>query len=114
VGCFTMSNVEPTADAIDEIQFDPAVLGSYEAWWRDQQLWLKDRGYMLRPRLRADWTPSWKGTKKLWVNCEDGQIFPAGSLLDATRMSDGKLVGLKRVHKPIHPLEAEICQFFFI
>ena len=36
----------------------------------------------------------------------------SGALLDATRISDGKLVGLKRVRKPIHPLEAEICQLF--
>jgi hypothetical protein len=56
-------------------KFDPEVLKGFEAWWRDQQLWLKERGYMLRPRYRADWVPSWKGTNKIWIQCEDGRMY---------------------------------------
>jgi hypothetical protein len=71
-----MSNVEFVIEIMDEDGFDPAVLGSYEAWWRDQQVWLKERGYILRPRYRADWVPSWKGNKKVWTRCEDSKVFP--------------------------------------
>lgn len=31
-----------------------------EIAWRDRQLFLQSRGYMLRPRLRPDWVPSWR------------------------------------------------------
>lgn len=30
-----------------------------ECWWRDHQGWLAERGYMLRPRYRPGWEPSW-------------------------------------------------------
>lgn len=35
-------------------------LPSPEVWWRDHQEWLVERGYMLRPRYRPGWIPSWK------------------------------------------------------
>jgi hypothetical protein len=35
-----------------------------EYFWRHHQPWLAQRGYMLRPRYRPDWQPSW-GTKLL-------------------------------------------------
>jgi len=92
-------------------KFNPEVLKGFEAWWRDQQLWLKDRGYMLRPRYRADWVPSWKGTRKVWIQCEDSRMFTTGSVLDAVRISDGKLVGLKKVDMALHPSEVEIHKF---
>ena len=31
-----------------------------EVWWRDHQKWLAEKGYMLRPRYRPGWVPSWK------------------------------------------------------
>lgn len=45
-----------------------------ETWWRDHQKWLEEQGYMLRPRYRPGWTPSWRATKKLWLTCEDAQM----------------------------------------
>lgn len=30
----------------------------YEAFWRDHQVWLQEKGYMLRPRFHPDWIPS--------------------------------------------------------
>lgn len=50
-------------------------LMSYELFWRDHFLWLKDKGYLLRPRYHPDWVASWKGAKKSYLQCEDGQIF---------------------------------------
>ena len=55
--------------------FDPATLEIPEIFWRDHQKWLEERGYMLRPRLRPGWTPSWVGTKKRWYESEDGEPF---------------------------------------
>ena len=34
-----------------------------------------------------------------------------GQLIDATRISDGKLIGLKKVSKSLNPFEAAIAQF---
>lgn len=45
----------------------------YERFWRDHQRWLQEKGYMLRPRFRPEWIPSWKGTKKQPYDCEDGR-----------------------------------------
>ena len=44
-----------------------------EYFWRDHQSWLADMGYMLRPRYRQDWEPSWVKTKESYFLCEDGQ-----------------------------------------
>lgn len=44
-----------------------------EPFWRDHQQWLETCGYMLRPRYRPGWVPSWKGTNKSYLACEDGQ-----------------------------------------
>jgi len=87
------------------------VLEPFEAWWRDRQTWLKDCGYMLRPRYRVDWIPSWRGTDKYWAQCEDGRVYTNGSVLDAVRISDGKLVGLKQVDTALHPFEVGIHKF---
>jgi len=43
---------------------------------------------------------------------EDGLPSSAVQLIDATRASDGKLVGLKQVSKSLHPKEKEIGLFF--
>ena len=43
-----------------------------EIFWRDNFSWFKDQGYQLRPRFAPDWIPSWKGTSKFRLQCEDG------------------------------------------
>jgi hypothetical protein len=45
-----------------------------EAWWVERQEALERAGYMLRPRYRPGWKPSWAGTKKWYSRCEDGQF----------------------------------------
>lgn len=45
-----------------------------EVYWRDRYNWLKECGYLLRPRYHPDWVASWKDGKKLWIMCEDGQV----------------------------------------
>ncbi|KAI0063126.1 hypothetical protein BV25DRAFT_1802723 [Artomyces pyxidatus] len=69
-----------------------------EERWRDRQVFLESRGYLLRPRYRPGWTPSWKTNGKSVVVSEDALPSPARQhLLDATRLSDGRLVYIKRV-----------------
>ena len=41
--------------------------------WRNHQPWLAESGYMLRPRYRLDWEPSWLKSKKNFAFCEDGR-----------------------------------------
>ncbi|KAI0056998.1 hypothetical protein BV25DRAFT_1831639 [Artomyces pyxidatus] len=69
-----------------------------EERWRDRQVFLESRGYLLRPRYRPGWTPSWKTSGKSVIRSEDAVPSPARQhLIDATRLSDGKLVYIKRV-----------------
>lgn len=49
-------------------------LSEPEVWWRQHFGWLKDHGYLLRPRYSPDWKPSWIGTKKKKFACEDGRV----------------------------------------
>lgn len=49
-----------------------------ELWWSHHYHWLKDSGYLLRPRYAPDWIPSWQGTKKNWALCEDSRVAKVG------------------------------------
>ena len=51
-------------------------LSSLEIKWRDRQTFLQSRGYMLRPRLRPGWTPSWLETGTYWRRSEDSAELP--------------------------------------
>lgn len=59
----------------------PGELIATELFFRDHQVWLEERGYMLRSRYKSDWVPSWKGTDKFYVRCFDGQATVIYSLL---------------------------------
>ncbi|EIM91026.1 uncharacterized protein STEHIDRAFT_72737 [Stereum hirsutum FP-91666 SS1] len=75
-------------------------LHPYEIPWRDRQLFLQSRGYMLRPRLRPGWQPSWRipGNTTPIGLCEDSCCLSGRKpCVDATRISDGELVFIKRV-----------------
>jgi hypothetical protein len=74
--------VEIPLGGIDEI----------EASWVERQEALERAGYMLRPRYRPGWKPSWDGTNKLYFSCEDGQdravrIHPFSRLLTVYEFS---------------------------
>jgi hypothetical protein len=51
----------------------PGGLGGNEKWWVERQEALEQAGYMLRPRFRPGWQPSWTGTNKDFYDFEDGQ-----------------------------------------
>ncbi|THU94241.1 kinase-like protein [Dendrothele bispora CBS 962.96] len=82
-------------------------LDDLEAFWRDHASWLKDRGYQLRPRYQPDWKPSWQAKKSRDRDkYEDAQVaWRVGSLMDALRISDGRMVMIKkfRVDDPTNP-----------
>lgn len=61
-----MSTAKPQQDG-------QGLLKSTEYFWRDHQKWLQERGYILRPRFRPGWKPSWieKGIDD--YGCEDAQ-----------------------------------------
>ncbi|TBU31680.1 kinase-like domain-containing protein [Dichomitus squalens] len=83
-----------------------------EFFWRDHQPWLADSGYMLRPRYRQDWEPSWLKTKKDPLFCEDGKGTLRVKVMDAVRTSDGRVVVLKQVKKSYTPDEEEMNRLF--
>jgi len=63
---------------LDEDQLAPN-----EIWWSQHFEWLRDHGYLLRPRYAPNWVPSWKGSKKSRFSCEDSNI-PIVSTLKQT------------------------------
>ena len=56
---------------------DHRSLLAHELFWRDHQVWLAEKGYMLRPRYRPGWQPSWEeGDRDAWMRQEDGPAAP--------------------------------------
>ena len=51
---------------------DNSKLSDTEQWWANQQLWLAQQGYVLRPRYRPGWVPSWKRGRVSEFKAEDG------------------------------------------
>ncbi|KIK80845.1 hypothetical protein PAXRUDRAFT_157549 [Paxillus rubicundulus Ve08.2h10] len=90
----------------------PEELDDREVWWRTHYEELKTREYLLRPRYSPDWVPSWRASKKDWVACEDSKRLEFAPIIDATRISDGKVVTLKRINQTDHPHEIAIAQYF--
>ncbi|KAG8990792.1 hypothetical protein FRB94_013099 [Tulasnella sp. JGI-2019a] len=67
--------------------------------WAARHDFLKECGYLLRPRYRPGWKPSWTTYNQL-SRAEDGIVMSASKhLLDAIRISDSKPVYLKVVSK---------------
>jgi hypothetical protein len=83
---------------------------------------------MLRPRYHQGWKPSWVGTNKFYLRCEDRQPQRVSAytflsrncldsvqrhlIMDATRISDGKTVILKRLLEREGPYELQMNRLF--
>ena len=59
----------------DPTSGEPGDLDETERWWVERQEALERAGYMLRPRFRPGWQPSWAGTDKPYYDFEDGQAM---------------------------------------
>ncbi|KAI0676773.1 kinase-like domain-containing protein [Trametes maxima] len=84
-----------------------ARLSNQERYWQEHQEFLESRGYLLRPRYKPGWVPSWTGNPTFNVlRTEDAIRLPfRPNVVDATRVSDGTLVYLKKVPSSSHELE---------
>ncbi|KDQ07575.1 hypothetical protein BOTBODRAFT_38661 [Botryobasidium botryosum FD-172 SS1] len=90
---------------------DPFELNPSEVFWVAHQPFLESRGYQLRPRYRPGWVKSWKRTPGFNVEDAISPVMPAFRVMDATRMSDGRVVILKRIKKALYETEIEISHY---
>ena len=60
----------------EELSRLAAQLYDYEIAWRNKQQYLETRGYMLRPRYRPGWVPSWYHNGTDPELCEDFYSLP--------------------------------------
>jgi hypothetical protein len=78
-------------------------LDGSEIWWVERQEALERAGYMLRPRYRPGWKPSWVGTDKHFLSFEDGQM---------QAVSVDSFAHVARVHEPsaarVHRRDADL------
>ncbi|KAJ3720084.1 kinase-like domain-containing protein [Lentinula raphanica] len=78
--------------------FDANGLSINEKWWIKHFDYFKEQGYMMRPRYRTGWKPSYDPEQVLEeVDAEDGQEMIHADVMDALRMSDSLVVAIKRV-----------------
>ncbi|KAJ4499794.1 hypothetical protein C8R41DRAFT_915115 [Lentinula lateritia] len=76
---------------------DPDGLDESEEWWIGHFEYLKKRGYMMRPRYRPGWQPSYIPGSFGSLYAEDAQRTPHPYIMDALRMSDSLIVALKLI-----------------
>ncbi|KAJ7630024.1 hypothetical protein DFH06DRAFT_1005613 [Mycena polygramma] len=83
-----------------------------EAYWRDHHDWLKESGYILRPRFRPGWVASWTTDSRNQLGlCEDSWRPSHLDILDAVRESDNLSVVLKKIEKDVHPYEEALGRY---
>ena len=76
-----------THDSYAEIANRATKLTAKEAVWREKQPFLEQQGYMLRPRYRPGWIPSWKDDNSRVYTADDGIFLPVSSLLACSEKS---------------------------
>ncbi|CAE6500466.1 unnamed protein product [Rhizoctonia solani] len=81
----------------EDISDDRTQLTPAEQAWSSHQYYLESNGFILRPRLRRGWTPSWLETGEDPSKYEDSIRITELGIADAIRASDGAQVVLKAV-----------------
>ncbi|KAJ3867622.1 hypothetical protein EV359DRAFT_78387 [Lentinula novae-zelandiae] len=89
---------------------DLYALSKSELWWSSHFEYLKEHGYMMRPRYRPGWKPSFKPGILAALYSEDGQTILHPYVMDALRISDSYMVAIKRVK--VSTGEENIANFF--
>lgn len=89
---------QPYPDFLDKPSGWRGEVGGPEIWWVERQEALEQAGYMLRPRYRTGWKPSWVTTGKHYSKVEDGQSLSvsAGSFSSSARTHE---LTAARVHR---------------
>lgn len=59
--------------SLERPEMQAGELNRLEKQWANRQTALEEAGYMLRPRYRPGWQPSWIGTNRFFLNLEDGK-----------------------------------------
>ncbi|KAJ3845458.1 kinase-like domain-containing protein [Lentinula raphanica] len=90
--------------------FDFSALSEHEIWWIQHFEYLKEHGYLMRPRYRPGWKPSYDPRKFRGHLAEDGQMIFRYTIMDALRISDSLVVAMKRVKDATS--EAQIATSF--
>ncbi|KAI0669473.1 kinase-like domain-containing protein [Trametes maxima] len=85
-------------------------LSPKELFWQARYHYLKEHGYLLRPRYDPAWKPSWVGTNRDPIFCEDSILLIDHQIMDATQLSDRELVAIKSFLT--EGQELQIAQFF--
>ncbi|TFY77414.1 hypothetical protein EWM64_g6599 [Hericium alpestre] len=113
-----LENAEATGiwDASQPVAESYKILARPEVQWRHVQAWLESQGYMLRPRFRPGWTPSWAKKKNAIPEFYEDSIkrvmAGASVAIDAIQISTGRRVCLKRIPgKAEDSRELKITQF---
>ena len=70
--CFAMSREFVLGSGIESA----ATLSPDEKFWASRQPYLESRGYLLRPRFRPGWVPSWKVDGGDFFTAEDALMGP--------------------------------------
>ncbi|KAJ4481367.1 kinase-like domain-containing protein [Lentinula edodes] len=89
---------------------DLYALDESELWWIGHFEFLKNHGYMMRPRYRPGWKPSYKPGILGPLFSEDGQSQDHPYVMDALRISDSYMVAMKRVK--VSTGEDQVATFF--
>ncbi|KAF8829577.1 hypothetical protein HHX47_DHR3000728 [Lentinula edodes] len=95
---------------ISNLPVDGHTLSVNESWWSGHFEYLKEHGYMMRPRYRPGWKPSFKPGVLTALASEDGQNILHPYVMDALRISDSYMVALKKVN--VSTGEENIASFF--
>ncbi|EUC62202.1 60S ribosomal protein L7 [Rhizoctonia solani AG-3 Rhs1AP] len=89
--------VQSLGEVLEDISDDRTQLTPAEQAWSSNQYYLESNGFILRPRLRQGWTPSWQEAGDDPSNYEDSIRITELGIADAIRASDGAQVVLKAV-----------------
>ncbi|KAJ3908078.1 hypothetical protein F5879DRAFT_919380 [Lentinula edodes] len=107
-----MSDLERELERLRPSNFpvDGRALNDNELWWSGHFEYLKEHGYMMRPRYRPGWKPSFKPGVLAALASEDGQNMLHPYVMDALRISDSYMVAMKKVK--VSTGEENIASFF--
>ncbi|KAJ7162164.1 hypothetical protein C8R46DRAFT_904157 [Mycena filopes] len=83
----TMSPPDSLSDRL------PGDLLPSERFFRDHQVWLEERGYMLRSRYKPDWVPSWLAKGDFYIDAFDGYAV-SGTAQDSNKPRELEIASL--------------------